>query len=161
MHLSRQRGFTPMEVMIVIITLCAVVAAGVPILTHSIERSREAEARSALTSIRRAMRMYYLEHGTYEDPQFLSGRRVDFGGVLELNERGLEGRYFSSECYTFDIVKRKTFRIRCAGSASTAPSAREVAQVVLMVNQNGDIWKGGASGEGPVPVLAAAAQAGH
>jgi type II secretory pathway pseudopilin PulG len=146
--------------MIVIIIVCVLVTAGIPILTHSIERAKLAEAKSGLTSIRRAMRMYYVEHGTYGDPQFLSGRRVDFGGILQLDEQELSGRYFSSECYTFDVVKRQTFRIRCDGASSTAPSADEISHVIMLVNQTGDVWTGRASDEGPIPVLAAAAHTG-
>jgi Tfp pilus assembly protein PilE len=160
MQLRRRRGFAATEVMIMIIIVCVLVAAGIPIVTHSLEKAKLSEARSALTSIRRAMRMYYVEHGTYADPQFSNGRRVDFGGVLQLDKRALEGRYFSSECYTFDVVKRQTFRIKCTGAVSTAPSADEIHHVVLLINQEGDVWAGGASGEGPVPVLAAAAQTG-
>jgi Tfp pilus assembly protein PilE len=158
MQLRRERGFTPIEVMMIVLIVCVVVTAGIPILTYSMEKTKVAEAKSALTSIRKAMRMYYLEHGTYADPQFMSGRCVDFGGILELDELELEGRYFSRECYTFDEVKRKTFRVRCMGAKSTAPSADDVFHVILMINQTGGVWKGGATDEGPVPVLAAASQ---
>jgi hypothetical protein len=89
--------------------------------------------------------MHYVENGTYNDPQFTSGRKVTFGEILTLSDVDLEGRYFSSECYTFERVKRRTFRIRCDGAASTAPAAAEVAGVSLFINQTGDIWAGAGS----------------
>jgi hypothetical protein len=100
------------------------------------------------------MRMYYCEHGTYRDPEFRSGRKVTFGRILPLTDTDLEGRYFSSESYTFDRVKRRTYRITCRGSESTAPSADAVAGVTLHINQTGDIWTGGAADGGPVVSLA-------
>jgi len=148
MSCRRQAGFTLIELMIAIMILGVLATAMTPLLTNSIERAKASEATAALGAIRRAMRMYYVEHGTYKDPYFISGRKVTFGDILPLNDSDLEGRYFSSDCYTFDRVRRRTFRIRCRGSASTAPAAGEVAGVTLFINQTGDIWRGRAlSGE--------------
>ena len=137
---------------IMIVGLMATV--GTPMLTNSLERAKSSEARAALGSVRRAMRMHYVEHGSYRDPQFTSGRKVTFGEILTLSDLDLEGRYFSSECYTFERVKRRTFRIKCDGAASTAPAATEVAGVTLFINQRGDIWAGDGSDDGNAPDLA-------
>lgn len=149
MELSRQRGFTLIEVMITIMIIGVLASAATPMLTNSVERARATEATAALGSIRRALRMYYVEHGTYKDPQFTAGRKVTFGRILAISDTDLEGRYFSSECYTFVKVKRRTFRIVCSGMASTAPAAGDVAHVILYINQKGDIWRGGAPDDGP------------
>ncbi len=125
-----------------------------PLLANSIERAKTSEATAALGSIRRAMRMHYVEYGTYKDPQITAGRKVTFGRILTISDTDLEGRYFSSDCYTFDRVKRRTFRIKCSGAASTAPAAGGVAKVALYINQIGDIWRGGASDAGPILRLA-------
>lgn len=142
MEVRGQRGFTLIELMITIMIVGLLATVGTPMLTDSLERAKSSEARAALGSVRRAMRIHYVEHGTYRDPQFTSGRKVTFGEILALSDLDLEGRYFSSECYTFERVKRRTFRIKCDGSASTAPAAAEVAGVTLFINQRGDIWGG-------------------
>ena len=154
MKLDRQRGFTLVEVMITIMIIGVLASAVPPILANSIERAKTSEATAALGSIRRAMRMYYVEHGTYKDPQFTPGRKVTFGRILVVSDMDLEGRYFSSDCYTFERVKRRTFRIKCKGMASTAPAADGVANVTLYINQIGDIWRGGAPDDGPILHLA-------
>ena len=149
MKLRHQRGFTLIEVMITIMIIGVLASAATPMLTSSIERAKTSEATAALGSIRRAMRMYYVEHGTYKDPQFTAGRKVTFGQILAISDTDLAGRYFSSECYTFVKVKRRTFRIECSGMASTAPAADDVTHVTLYINQRGDIWRGGAPDDGP------------
>ena len=156
MGLRSKSGFTLIEVMITIMIIGILATAGTPLLASSLERARNTEARAALGSIRRAMRMHYIEYGTYRDPQFLAGRKVTFGEILPLKDIDLEGRFFSSECYTFEKVKRRTFRIRCTGSVSEAPAGGEVAGIILYINQHGDIWTGGASDDGPTPLLTVA-----
>ena len=149
MRLPRQRGFTLIEVMITVMIIGVLASAATPILTNSIERAKVSEATAALGSIRRAMRMHYVEYGTYKNPQFTAGRKVTFGSILAISDTDLAGRYFSSECYTFERVKRRTFRIVCSGIASTAPAGGDVTHVILYVNQRGDIWRGGVPDDGP------------
>ena len=154
MRLRSRSGFTLIEIMITIMIVGILATAGTPLLASTLDRARNTEAQAALGSIRRAMRIHYIEYGTYKDPQFTAGRKVTFGEILTLRDSDLEGRFFSSECYTFEKVKRRTYRIKCTGSASEAPAAGEVANVILYINQNGDIWTGGASDDGAVPILA-------
>ena len=149
MRLRGQRGFTLIEAMITVMIIGVLASAATPILTNSLERAKTSEAKAALGSIRRAMRMHYVEYGTYKNPQFTAGRKVTFGSILAISDTDLAGRYFSSECYTFERVKRRTYRIVCTGMASTAPAGSEVAHVILYINQKGDVWKGGAPDDGP------------
>lgn len=149
-----QSGFTLIEVMITIMIIGLLATVATPILASSVQKAKSSEAGAALGSIRRAMRMHYVEHGTYKSPHFKSGRKVTFGEILTLSDLDLEGRYFSSECYTFDRVKMRTFRIKCDGSASTAPAADEVDGVTLYINQKGDIWAGVDSDSDPLVQIA-------
>ena len=138
----RNRGFTLIELMITIMIVGLLVTTSTPLLATTLRKARMTEAKAGLGAARRAMRMYYVENRTYKNQQFTGGREVTFGQILPLKDTDLDGRYFSHECYTFERVKRKTFRIRCDGSASTAPAAEKVAGVVLYINQKGDIWLG-------------------
>lgn len=149
-----ESGFTLIELMIAIMIVGLLATVATPMLTRSLEKAKSSEAMTAMGSIRRAMRMHYVEHGTYRDPAFLSGRKVTFGEILALTDTDLEGRYFSSDCYTFERVKRRTFRIRCDGSSSTAPAGDDVVDVTLFVNQRGDIWSSVSADDGPLLHLA-------
>lgn len=133
-------GFTLIEVMIVIMIVGLLITTSTPLLATTLRKARTAEAKAGLGAVRRSMRMHYVEYRTYKDPQFRSGRMVTFGRILPLGEEDLNGRYFSAECYRFERVKRRTFRVVCDGSLSEAPGADDVRDVLLYTNQQGDIW---------------------
>jgi type II secretory pathway pseudopilin PulG len=104
------------------------------------ERAKASEAVAALGTIRGAMRVYYAEHGTYVNASFTDGAQVTNGSVLDVSDNDLLGRYFSTECYTFNgVPTAAAFSIECLGSASTAPYASEVSTITRYINEDGDI----------------------
>lgn len=136
----RDRGFTLIELMIVVIVIGILAAVAIPMYQVVPDRSRATEAVAGLDSIRSAMRVYYAEHGTYEHPSFVDGAQVTVGEILGIKDVDLGGRYFSSECYTFDgDPTANTFVIECDGSSSTAPVAGDVSNVVVSIDASGEI----------------------
>jgi Tfp pilus assembly protein PilE len=132
-----------MELMIVVIVIGILAAVAIPMYRGSTEDALATECSAALGSIRSALRNYHAEHVTYENANFVDGAQVTNGGILEISDVDLEGRYFSTECYTFDgDPDATTYLIKCAGSASTAPAAGDVMGVVRYIDQNGEITKG-------------------
>ena len=72
----------------------------------------------------------------------LAGDDVTSPGVLDVSDNDLLGRYFSSPCYTFDIVPTAAaFTIKCDGgdALNSAPNASEVSGIVRTIDQDGDI----------------------
>jgi len=135
-----QRGFTLVELMIVVIVIGILAAVAIPMYQVVPERSRGTEATSALGLIREAMRAYYAEHGTYENAAFVDGASVTVGGILSVADDDLLGRYFSTECYTFDgAPDANTYTIHCDGSNSTASHADDAEGIVRTINQDGDL----------------------
>ena len=62
------------------------------------------------------------------------------GGVIGIKDVDLGGRYFSSECYTFDgDAAANTFSIECDSGNSTASAASEVASTVATIDEIGDV----------------------
>jgi prepilin-type N-terminal cleavage/methylation domain-containing protein len=140
MKRTSQRGFTLVELMIVVIIVGILAAVAVPMYSGATEKSRATECVTALGTARSALRNYYAEHVTYVNANFTDGARVTNGGILEVSDSDLTGRYFSTESYTFDgATGAATFRIKCDGSASTAPAAGDVQGVVRYIDQNGDV----------------------
>ena len=140
MSLRQQRGFTLIELMIVVIVVGVLAAVAIPMYQIVPERSRSTEAVSALGLIRKAMRIHYAEHGGYANANFTNNTQVTVGGVLDVNDSDLLGRYFSTECYTFDGAPGAgAFTIECDGSSSTAPHASEVATIVITIDEGGEI----------------------
>ena len=137
---KNQGGFTLVELMIVVIIVGILAAVAIPMYQGATERAKASEAVAALGTIRGAMRVYYAEHGTYVNASFTDGAQVTNGSVLDVSDTDLLGRYFSSECYTFDgVPTANAYSIECLGSASTATYASEVASITRSIDQNGTV----------------------
>jgi hypothetical protein len=89
------------------------------------------------------MRIYYVEHGTFANGAlFTDGAQVTNGGLLGVTDNDLMGRYFSSECYTFDgAPTANSFTILCEGANSTAPFASEVLTIEVTIDQDGELTR--------------------
>ncbi len=134
------RGFTLVELMIVVIVIGILAAVAIPMYQIVPERSRATEAVAGLDSIRSSLRVYYAEHGSYADANFIDGARVTVGGILGVKDTDLSGRYFSSECYTFQgDAGANSFVVECDGAASTAPEAAEASNIVVTIDESGEI----------------------
>jgi prepilin-type N-terminal cleavage/methylation domain-containing protein len=138
-----QRGFTMVELMIVVTVIGILATVAMPMFQLVPERSKSTEAVTALGLVRASMRIYYVEHGTYANAaRFTDGARVTSGGLLGVTDSDLMGRYFSSECYTFSgAPTSNSFTIECDGSNSTAPFASEVATISVTIDQDGELTR--------------------
>lgn len=81
---ARQRGFTLIEVMIVVAIIAILVAVAVPSYQNQVRSSNRADAQGALMNLAQAMERYYTERGTYV------GAAVGAGGIFP-NEAPLDG----------------------------------------------------------------------
>ena len=143
MSSTRQAGFTLVELMIVVIIVGILAAVAVPMYTGATDKSRATECVAALGTIRSAMRNYYAEHVTYANANFTDGSEIVSSGILEVASVDLDGRYFSSECYTFNgAPTADAFSVECDGSSSIAPVAGDVATIIRRIDQNGAITNG-------------------
>ncbi len=132
-----------MELMIVVTVVGILATVAIPVFQVVPERSKSTEAVTALGLVRSAMRIYYVEHGTFANAiSFGDGDRVTNGRLLDVRDNDLMGRYFSAECYTFSGAPAgNTFTVECDGSKSTAPFASEVTNIVVTIDQDGEFTR--------------------
>ena len=137
-----EKGFTLVELMIVVVIVGILAAVAIPMYRGSTDRARASEAVAALGSIRSAMRVYYGEYGTYVHANFKDGDRVTKGGTLDLTDADLLGRYFSTGCYHFDgDATADSFKVKAIGDSSTAVEASTVAGILRYIDQAGAVTK--------------------
>ena len=137
-----QRGFTLVELMIVVIIVGILAAVAIPMYRGSVNRAKASEAVAALGAIRSAERVYFAEHGTYYGTKDSTVTPDSTANVLDLTQADLTGRYFSWECYTFTVdADEDTFQVKCDGSKSTAPKASEVKSIIRYIDDEGNITK--------------------
>lgn len=142
MRARGQRGFTLVELMIVVIIVGILAAVAIPMYTGATEKAKATECVAALGTIRSALRSYYAEHRTFVNASFTDGAQVTVNGVLDVTDTDLLGRYFSTDCYTFNgVPTATTYSIECDGGASTASHASEVATVVRYIDHNGTVTR--------------------
>lgn len=138
--MTNQRGFTMVELLIVMVVIGILATVAMPLYQMVPERSRATEADAALGAIRSALRVYYGEHGTYVNASFVNGAQVTVGGILSVTDSDLAGRYFSTECYTFSgAPTAATYTIECDGANSTAPYASDADGIIATIDQDGQI----------------------
>ena len=85
------KGFTLVELIIVIVIVGVLAAIAAPIMTGNVARARKTEAIAAFGAVRTAERLYRLESPVY-------GTFAQIGNYL--NQGDLSGRYYSSTDYT-------------------------------------------------------------
>lgn len=64
-NMSKQRGFTLVELAIVIVIIGVLASFGVPRFRDAVERSKAGEAMNYLSSVRAAQERYHAREGTY------------------------------------------------------------------------------------------------
>ena len=99
--MKKRKGFTLIEMMVVILIIAILAAVALPIIRGGIDDAKWTEGLSGADSIRSSIRAYIAEHGNKHDYDELLGCLC--GGpiaqVLGFAEEDLNGRYFNQDSY--------------------------------------------------------------
>jgi len=90
MKKNRKKGFTLIELMVVVIIIGILAAVAVPIFRGQTKRAIASEGEALLGSVRTAELTYYAEHGSYLDVSNGGGEDDPLGVVATKN------KYFTS-----------------------------------------------------------------
>ena len=93
-----RKGFTLVELMIVILIVAILAAVAIPLMSGKIDAAKWSEAKAALGTIATAVRAYYAEKGCDSSvaAPTLDSSSSDFVGVTT---KDLDGTYFSNKDY--------------------------------------------------------------
>lgn len=104
--MNSRKGFTLIELMVVILIVGILAAVAIPIMRGRIDQAKWSEANSAAGSIRTAVRAYIAEKG----PNY-TGYTADLVGALDTTyealgfaENDLDGKYFMQADYQITSV---------------------------------------------------------
>lgn len=133
-----EKGFSLMEVMIVVVIVGILAAIAIPSYTGYVTRTRRAEAVTALQTVALYEEKARAENGTY----------VNEAGLATYGLRPMSGgQYTPSEYYDIDITdfSATTFRAYATGKGAQA------GDVIFAIDQNGTVGKATVSGGAITP----------
>jgi prepilin-type N-terminal cleavage/methylation domain-containing protein len=104
--MQRTKGFTMVELLVVLIILAILVAVAAPMYFSNVNRSRASEAVAAMGLIRQSIRDYRISHSAYTYPTFSASNTVT-AGIAAPFETGVDvnvgvTQYFSNGAYSLD-----------------------------------------------------------
>ncbi|UCD55025.1 MAG: prepilin-type N-terminal cleavage/methylation domain-containing protein [Candidatus Omnitrophota bacterium] len=117
-----RKGFTLVELLIVIIIVGVLAAVSVPMMSANLERARGTDGIAQLGAIRTAERLYHAEHGHY------TGTFAD----LDFDAGDLVGKYYNGEAANLTNTSANNFTANIAGIGDAATQW-------VHINQDGTI----------------------
>ena len=119
--MKARKGFTLIELMVVILIVAILAAVAIPILRGRIDAAKWSEGKATMGSIATAIRAYHGEKGpTGTAPTAIIGTAATELGFLAAD---LDGTYFTSGCYAMSVTSMDplTFTVTATAATSTRP----------------------------------------
>lgn len=119
--LKEKKGFTLVELMVVVIIVGILAAVAVPLYRGNVKKAQASEGQALLGSVRTAQRIYYAEHDEY-------GAWADISDQVELTDN----RYFTNN---------PSITLSTDGSAytATAVGAGDASDITVTITEAGVI----------------------
>ena len=147
--MKSRKGFTLIELMIVVLIVAVLAAVLVPMMRARLDAAKWSEARSAIGNLASGVRAYWAEHqdqaGTADwvDPIIADVCITRSGGATVGD---LDGKYFTEECYlsgdglaiTSVDEEHIAFTVTCTAGASTRTNVpTNLVSMTLTVRADG------------------------
>ncbi|MBU4445580.1 prepilin-type N-terminal cleavage/methylation domain-containing protein [bacterium] len=132
---KNQKGFTLVELMIVIVIVGILAAVAVPIYTANIKKAKMSECDAALGTIRTALRVYYATNDPTPAYPIYTGA-VASCPDLDIDAADLLGKYFDPVHYTL-VSTAIDYKITCdAITAISTDSVRTLDHLGVLKDGN-------------------------
>ena len=130
--MESRKGFTLIELMVVILIVGILAAVAIPIMRGRIDSAKWSEGKAAAGAIRTAARAFCGEKGSNWGGNWLT---VDLA-ILGFSSADLDGKYFTAAAYGVAFTAYDTYTIAVTAVNSTSADKPTVPAVVTL-NQAG------------------------
>jgi type IV pilus assembly protein PilE len=131
--MNKPRGFTLIELMIVVAIVAILAAIALPAYNNYVARSKLSEAYSKLSGLSLAMQQYYQDNRTYKDAT--SSASPDPWPCASTNLTA--GQYFSYDCSPTGIGAPTTTTFSAEATATATDLGGGSTPLILRINQDG------------------------
>ncbi len=105
------KGFSLVELLIVIVTIAVLSAIAVPVYQNNVEKAKRSEVMVTIGYVKNFLQIYKGSEGYY--PIAPTWENVVGSDWNDVPNGGLRGKYFLSKYYDYTSVDGETYRIRC------------------------------------------------
>ena len=136
--MEKRKGFTLIELMVVIFIVGILAAVAIPIMRGRIDSAKWSEGKAGAGSIRTAARAFCAERGPNWGGTWANVTLADLGFNL-VNAAGgddLDGKYFTNEAYAVAFTAYDTYTITVT-AASSLSAEKPTAPSVMTLDQDG------------------------
>ena len=140
MRMRNNKGFTLMEVLIVLIILGVLAGIAVPIYFAQVEKARSAEALASLGAASQSMKRFFAERGTYVGAVFVGGDGVATFN-LDYNPGLAVGGQVLRFGYAITAQAAATFTITATRVAAAGAPVPAGGPHTLTIDQAGAVGK--------------------
>jgi len=127
MKMNYRKGFTLVELMVVILIVGILAAVAIPLMQGRIDKAKWSEANAAAGTIRTAVRAYAAETSVSNAQTVCVGNTCDDATVqaaLGFSSTDLDGTYFEPDCYEITAINASGIAtITVAGASSSKTGA--------------------------------------
>ena len=132
-----RKGFTLVELMVVILIVSILAAVAIPILRGRIDAAKWSEGKASIGSIATAIRAYHAEKG----PNGTAPTTLYSGTTgLGFTTADLDGTYFTNQAFTFSVSSMDPLTFTVTGTAANSTRGGKPANpATYTLNQLG-VW---------------------
>lgn len=138
--MKKRKGFTLIELMIVIFIVGIMAAVAIPIMRGRIDSAKWSEGLSGAGNIRSAARAFCAERNSSWGGVWANVTFADLGFNVVNGADGddLDGKYFTSESYIFAFTSFNTYTITIT-AADSLRAEKPTTPSVITLNQDGTL----------------------